>query len=392
MTNDTKPGLARQDTTEIPASSARRSARFLGSMLVAGLFLATGAAGIAFLHTRAAAELPPQPTPPTAVATTTVEIVPGYQRTSNYVGRLEPARQTALAFERAGLVLDIVPDEGDRVRAGDVIAHMDTAQLASTRRQLTAQRHALEAQRRLAKGTFNRQSRLRKKGWSPDQRFDEAESNLATLTANIERVSAQIAGIDIDISKSILKAPFSGTVAKRSIDEGAVIMGGEPVLNLMEAERRQARIGLPPVLAATIKTGQDYVLRAGTHLRKAKLISRRPDLEIGTRTVTALFEISGTDRRIPFGELVTIELETTVAERGAWLPLAALMEGRRGLWSILVVSNDSRTQVVRPEAVELLYANAEQAFVRGTFKSGAKVIRSGTGRIVAGQRVALAKE
>ena len=391
MIDDIKPGLDPQNTAEIPGL-ARRSVRLLGSILVAGVFLATGAVGIAFLHSRAAAELPTKLTPPTAVATTTVEIVPGYQRTSNYVGRLEPARQTALAFERGGLVLEVVPDEGDRVRAGDVIARMDTAQLASTRQQLRAQQRALEAQRRLAKATMKRQSHLRKKGWSPDQRFDEAESNLASLTANIERVSAQIAGVDIDISKSVLKAPFSGTVAKRFIDEGGVIMSGAPVLDLLESGRRQARIGLPPALAATIKTGQDYVLRAGAYLRKAKLISRRPDLESGTRTVTALFAISGGDGQIPFGELVTIELESTVAERGAWLPLTALKEGRRGLWSILVVSSDSGTQVVRPEAVELLYANAKQAFVRGTFKDDAKVIRSGIGRIVAGQRVALAKE
>ena len=78
--------------------------------------------------------------------------------------------------------------------------------------------------------------------------------------------------------------------------------------------------------------------------------------------------------------------------RVPWLPLAALKEGQRGLWSILVVDAAQGTSVVRPEAVELLYATAEQAFVRGTFKDGADVIRNGTDRVVAGQRVALAKE
>jgi len=392
MTNDKNPVNDQPENPEPVMSSAQRIIRSLGAMVVAGLFLAAGAGAIVFLHSRAAAELPAQLAPPVVVATTTVEILPGYQRTGSYVGRLEPARQTAVAFERAGLVVNIVADEGGSVRAGDVIASMDTSQLAATRRQLLAERRALIAQRNLAKAILKRQSHLRTKGWSPDQRFDEATSNLAALNANIDRVTARISGIDIEIAKSELKAPFSGTVAQRSIDEGAVVMAGAPVLTLLESGRRHARIGLPPELAGTIKAGQDYTLRAGKYVRPAKFISRRPDLANGTRTVTMLFELSDADDKIPFGELITIDLKSAVSEPGAWVPLTALKEGRRGLWTILVVYGEGSTQVVRSEALELLYAKVGQAFVRGTFKSGAKVVSSGTGRIVAGQRVALVKE
>jgi membrane fusion protein, multidrug efflux system len=393
MAVETKHQLDQSVEPVAPPSFLGKFLRISGCLLVAGLFLAGGASGIAILHSRAAAELPPQPASPVSVATMTVTLVPGYQRTSSYVGRLEPARQTQLAFERAGLVIDIVPEEGERVRAGDVIARMDTAQLTSTRKQLLAQRRALEAQRDLAKATLRRQTRLKTKGWSPHQRFDEAESNLEALVANIEQVSARIGSIDIDIAKSVLKAPFSGIVAKRSIDEGAVIMSGAPVLNLLESGRRRARIGLPPEQAETIRTDREYTLRAGLLEQPAKLISRRPDLENGTQTVTMLFELTNEKGQISFGELVTLELNSPVHERGAWVPLAALKEGRRGLWTVLVVSSDEgQPPIVQPEAVELLYANAERAFVRGTFTSGAKIISSGTSRIVAGQRVALVQE
>lgn len=390
--NASKSPLDQQDQVKPPTPTGGKAARLVSTLVVSGIFLAAGAGGIAVLQQRAAAELSARPTLPVAVATMTAAMVPGYQRVSRYVGRLEPARQTAIAFERSGLVMQVMVDEGDSVRAGDVIARMDTVQLANTRKQLEAQRRALEAQVQLAKATLGRQSRLRTKGWSPDQRFDEAQSSVAALTANIDRVSAQIAGIDIDLGKSELKAPFSGTIARRAIDEGAVVMSGAPVLNLLESSRQQARIGLPPALARTLTAGQTYTLGLGADRREARLIAKRPDLENGTRTVTTLFELTENQQAMPFGDLVTLELKTTISERGAWLPLAALKEGHRGLWSILVVDTEQDTPVVRPEAVELLYANADQAFVRGTFKDGAHVIRNGTGRIVAGQRVALAKE
>lgn len=392
MTNGTTADLDHQRQTSTKPHSAYRFLPFLGTIVVSGAFIAAAAGGIALLHTRAAAELQPQPAAPTVVATTTISIVPGYERTTSYVGRLEPARETALAFERSGLVTDIVPDEGDAVRAGDVIARMDTAGLASRRRQLVAQRRAFEAQRTLAKATLQRQSKLKTSGWSPDQRLDEAESNFATLTANIEATSAQIAGIDIDIAKSVLKAPFSGTIAHRSVDEGAVVASGAPVVDLLESTEPRARIGLPPDVAATLGTDRSYALRIGDRQRTARLIARRPDLEKGTRTVTALFELSAAGNQLPFGELVTIELNATVNERGAWVPLAALKEGRRGLWTILSTTTEDDAQVVAPEAVELLYATADRAFVRGTFKDGTRIISRGTSRIVPGQRIALAKE
>lgn len=319
-------------------------------------------------------------------------MVDGYERRASYVGRLEPARQTAVAFERAGLVISIDFDEGDVVRAGDAIARLDTAQLAASRNQLTAQRRALKAQRDLAQSTLRRQSRLKGQGWSPDQRYDEAKADADRIAADIERVTAQIAGIDIDIKKSTLRAPFAGTIAKRSIDDGTVIMAGAPVVNLLETSHRRARIGMPPNVAEKLNPDTPYRIRVNGQKGEAKLVSRRPDLQSGTRTVTALFDIRAASTAIPFGELVTLDLLTKVNERGAWVPLAALKEGRRGLWTILTIETTDGSQVVRPEAVELLYATAEQAYVRGTFKNGARVVSCGTGRVVAGQRVALATE
>lgn len=392
MTNGTAADLDHQGQAGTKPHSAFRFLPFLGTIAVSSAFIGAAAGGIALLHTRAAAELQPQPAAPTVVATTRIEIVPGYERTTSYVGRLEPARETALAFERAGLVTAIAPEEGDDVRAGDTIARMDTAGLASRRRQLVAQRRAFEAQRALAKATLQRQSKLKTSGWSPDQRLDEAESSFATLTANIEATSAQIAGIDIDIAKSVLKAPFSGTIAHRSVDEGAVVASGAPVVNLLESDQPRARIGLPPAVASSLGQDRSYMLRIGDRRIAARLIATRPDLEKGTRTVTVLFELSAVAARLPFGDLVTIELKSTVDERGAWVPLAALKEGRRGLWTILSTTTVGDAQVVAPEAVELLYATADRAFVRGTFEDGARIISRGTSRIVPGQRIALAKE
>lgn len=371
---------------------ARRLVGGAGFLIGAATFAGLTSLGIAALHLRAAAEAPRAVIAPVHVETVNARIDAGYARVVTYTGRLEAARQTAMAFERSGLVLTVAKDEGQAVRAGEVVARLDTAQLQATRRQLEARRRELEAQRNLASLTLDRQSRLKTQGWSPEQRLDEAEATVAQLTAAIEQVGSQIAGLDIDLAKSELKAPFDGRIATRSIDEGAVVAAGTPVLMLLETGRRQARIGVPPNVAENLTAQKLLRINVQGHSFNAKLAARRPDLETGTRTVTVLLDVDDGSRDLALGELASLNVEVLVPERGAWVPLTALKEGRRGLWTVLVADRTNEGATVRAEAVEVLQTEDERAFVRGTFRGGDAIITHGTDRVVAGQRIALAGE
>lgn len=369
--------------------SGRQLMGQLMALAIAAVFLTMAVAGVAALHARSAAEPLPGAHPPVAVQTLRLEIEPSYRETVRYVGRLEAARQTALAFERPGLVTKVHRDEGDRVAAGETVASLDTAQLEASRDQREAQIRELEARLELARLTLERQSKLRKQGWSPEQRHDEAAAELDELSAAIDRVKAQIASIDIDIEKSELKAPFDGVVAARSIDEGAVIAAGTPILTVLEDGHRQLRVGLPPEVAATLDDTKSYQVQTRAGAVPARLYASRPDLQSATRTVTALFDVK-TDEATPFGEIVTLVLEREIEERGAWVPLVALQEADRGLWSLLTVAEEDGKPIVRREAAEVLHVDGAHAYVRGTFAPGASIIANGTNRVVPGQLVALA--
>lgn len=369
----------------------RKLARGTAMVLTGLTFIGLMGAGIAGLHIRASAEAPPEANPAVTVSYLTARFEDGYIVTERFAGRLEPARQTRLAFERAGLVTEILFDEGDRITAGTVVARLDTAQLKARRAQLLAQRRELQARLDLAKVTLTRQQSLQSKGWQSVQRFDEARFSVAELTASIARVNATIRSVDIDLEKSEIRAPFAGTVAARSIDEGAIVSAGTAVLELLEADVRQVRVGVSVAAAEALSTDQIYSLRSGGRTYPGRLISKRADLQTGTRTVTALFEArSATD--VPFGDIVELALERRVKSRGAWLPTTALSEGRKGLWTVLTVVERDDKPVVAREAVEVLHVEAQRVFVRGTLSQGARIVLDGTNRVIPGQRVALAPQ
>ncbi len=388
---DQSPMHAPETETGDRVTVGRRIARAAVAGIVSLGFVGLTAGGIAALQYRASHDEPALTHPPVTVSTGKVVVQNSYKTNTSYVGRLEPARRTDLAFERSGLVTKVMLDEGGQVRKGEVIARQDTSRLEATRRQLEARKRELVAERKLARLTLTRQKDLRKKGWTPQQREDEATTGVNRVTAAIDQVSAQIDLIDIDLNKSILRAPNDGVIGTRAIDEGAVVTSGTMVASLLEVARPQARVGLPPHVAASLSPERSYVIETDAGSFPARLASRRPDLQTGTRTVTVLFDVEGVDA-LPFSEIVTLVVENSVDERGAWLPMTALKEDRKGLWSVMVVSSSTRQPEIQSELVEVLHARGERVFVRGTLSNGARVVLNGTHRVVKGQRIALKGE
>ncbi len=103
-----------------------------------------------------------------------------------------------------------------------------------------------------------------------------------------------------------MRAPFDGRIGERFIDEGAVVSAGAAVLTLLETERRQARIGVPPDVAEKLIADQSLTLNVNGRNVAAKVLAQRPDLDTSTLTVTLLLEIDAGATEAPLGELARI--------------------------------------------------------------------------------------
>ena len=358
-------------------------------VFVALIFAGMTMGGIMALHSRANASKSLNPNPPLAVNTDHIDLLEAYSVKEWFVGLLEPARQTRLSFERGGKITVVLFDEGDQVSKGDVVARLDAARLLSERRGLEAQVDQAQAKFELASVTLSRQATLRKKGWQSEQKYDETRFALAQISSAIRRLKAAIDSIDIDISKSELRTPYSGTIAARSVDEGTVVAAGTPVIDVIDTKHRRARVGISVTASQAVEFGQNYRLVSNGNDFVGRLLSKRPDLQSGTRTVIALFEVIGADQ-VLFGDTVELVTERSVNADGAWLPISALSEGEKGLWSVLTVIKYNALQTIAREAVEILHVEDGRAYVRGNLTRDSRIVINGTNRIIPGQKVALA--
>ncbi len=159
--------------------------------------------------------------------------------------------------------------------------------------------------------------------------------------------------------------------------------------DVLETGIVQARVGLPPEVAENLKVGQDYSLVYDTRDYTGRLIALRPDLEAQTQTIAALFAIEEASQ-IPIRDVVHFVHDLSEAAVGTWLPLSALVEGEKGLWSVFVAKQDNGETVIGRESVEIIHVEDGRVYVRGTLREGARVLTGGVNRVAPGQRVSLA--
>ncbi|MBM7068961.1 efflux RND transporter periplasmic adaptor subunit [Actibacterium sp. 188UL27-1] len=377
------------DTAERPGF-LRRAIRRIAIVTVTGVtLLGAGFAvtvGADLLQARATAAKPEGTAKPIPVSVSPVTFTDSYTVTRRFIGQVETAQSTDLAFEFAGLVSDVLIDEGSDVAKGDIIAKLDTALLANELERLQASSDALSAQLSFAQMSVERREQLKRDGFTATEAFDQAIATRDELTARLAETKAAMARTRIQIEKSTLTAPFDGRIAARGVDIGATVNPAQSIATLLQTQDPRVRVGLP--LSINAQPGDTFtvVLQGVPHT--ATLRTLRPDVDPQTRTRTAILNLSDLDRPA-YGQIVTVQFDSQVSAKGAWVPTRAMREGTQGLWTVLTVGDDN---IVRPAAVEILHTEADRAFVRGSFAPGDRLLDSGPHRVTPGQTVRIAGE
>ncbi len=340
--------------------------------------------------------------PTNAKAQLSVEVAParldtGYPVRRVYGGEVRAGRSSTLGFRHSGEIVRVHVREGDEVATGELLVELDAEPMQAELEQATARVSVADANLRstessteLALATLRRHDDLLQKGHTSAQRHDEVrlelanrEAEQAVAEAEVQRSRAVERAAAVNLARTRIHAPYPARVQIRHADEGAMVVPGQAVLRIVEQGRREARVGLPAEVAATLETGAPYVFSSAGRNIAGTLLHLLPEVDGRTRTVTALFALD--DQAPAAGSVIELRLTRTINEPGFWLPLGAISEAQRGLWSVFVVAEDHR---VERRLVEVLHSDADRVFVRGTLADGDQIVTTGTQRIVPGQVVA----
>ena len=210
--------------------------------------------------------------------------------------------------------------------------------------------------------------------------------------AEVKRFEAQISEIDVVLRKSILYAPFTGTISVRHLDEGVVVNATQAVVRLVEDGERKVRVGVPPTQASRLRIGSLEEVRVAQKTLSAQVLSILPEVDSMTRTQSVILALP---QAIAPGTIVKLELNQIETVTGYWLPTSALVWGERGLLACFALVSPQKSDLVIPpltyqtekRMVEVLHTEGDRSLVRGLLKPGELVVTTGTNQLVPGQLV-----
>ena len=360
-------------------------------MLFTTLFSAVGAAGIIWFGSDVI-EANVKPTISKEAQPLPVVVVPyqlerGYATTTRFLGVVEASSDSNVGFEVAGVLDALTAREGDFVTTGQVLGKLDTRQQEAALSLANAQSKEVAAQLELGQLNLERINSLLSQNLVSQREADDARLTVEATRARLETTQASVRNAEIVIEKSQLTAPFDAIVSKTLREPGSIIGPNVPVLRLVSVGEREAHVGISPKFADSARIGEQYTLYLNGTTVSATLRSIGADVDSQTLTVLAVLTLpEGTPARV--GQTVALQFEEDVTEVGGWLPLSALLEGDKGLWTVLVTrKNSSGETITARESVEVIYSEGDRVFVRGTITDDANVVASGMQRLSPGSPV-----
>ena len=171
-------------------------------------------------------------------------------------GKLVAANTSPLSFAVGGTVEQVLVNRGDLVREGQVLARLDAEPLRLAVEQARAQLNIARANAADTKQIYDRTVSLFEKRVTSQSEVDTATANHAAALASVRSVESDLDGKNLDHSRAELAAPFSGTIASRSIDPFQETLSGQEAFVLQTAEAIEVDVRVPETLIRDVDYGQ----------------------------------------------------------------------------------------------------------------------------------------
>jgi RND family efflux transporter MFP subunit len=211
-------------------------------------------------------------------------------------GTLHPRSQIQVVAQVSARLLEIVRDEGSRVARGEALAILDDADYRLAHDRAAAALATAEANRAHAVAEKERAENLLKTGGITDKDRLSADVALQVATASVAQAKAEESIAALQLGRCRITAPFTGRVAKRHVDMGAMLANGTPVFTLVDDAVLEFRAAAPSNDWGRVKVGAEVDVTAdalpGYHAR-GRVARVVPLVDERSRSFDVVVEVPG---------------------------------------------------------------------------------------------------
>lgn len=263
-------------------------------------------------------------------------------------GRTEAKRKVVLKSELKGRVAEVAVEKGARVKRGDVIVRI----AMDDREAHLAEAEALVRQRTIE---YDAAQKLAKKGY-------RAETQYAAAAAQLDSAKAMVKQMEVDIARTVLRAPFNGLIDDRMVELGDYVDGGTQVALLVDEDPYLviAQVSEQDVSRLSVGAEAFAILFDGQTVQgKVRYIATTAQAD--TRTFRVEIEVPNTERKLRDGVTAEIHFPTESID-AHYISPAALTLSDSGVIGIRSVDAEDR---VAFHPVQIVGSDADGVWLAG---------------------------
>jgi len=274
-------------------------------------------------------------------ATPTVQIIkPATSKKGgvlNLPGDVQAFTSAPIYAQVSGYVKKWYFDIGARVKKGQLLAELDTPDLAGQAAQGRANLINAEAAQKLSAATAARYDALFAQGAVSRQDKDEKDADLAAKNAAVAAARAGLYSVSSQENFRRLVAPFDGVVTSRAVDVGALVTVGNnatPLFTVADESKLRIYVRVPQNYAPNIRPGMTVSFAVPQYPGRtfqASLVASAGAVASATGTVLVQFGLDNQDGALQPGTYAEVKFPLPPGANGIRLPATALMFRDEGM-------------------------------------------------------------
>lgn len=215
-------------------------------------------------------------------------------------GSVQPERRADLRAEVSAVVLQVLKENGDTVRRGDLLVRLDDTAIRDSLTSADASTRAADQAFVQAERQFQRMTTLRGSGMASAQALEDAESRRNNAQSDLAAAKTRTVQARQQLQRTEARAPFDGIVSDRKVSAGDTAQIGKELLKVIDPASMRFEGLVSADNIGDVKTGQPVSFRVngyGEQEFTGKVRRVNPSANATTRQVEVLVDFA--DRKQP---------------------------------------------------------------------------------------------
>jgi membrane fusion protein (multidrug efflux system) len=254
-------------------------------------------------------------------------------------GTVQPLRQATVKAKVSGDVREVPVREGESVRAGQLLARIDTADLEAKLIERNGALESAKAQLAMAAKTQAMNQQLLKQNFISQNSYDNSESSLHVSEGSVKSAEAQVQLARNALRDAMAASPLAGVVAKRHVQVGEKVAFDSPLVTVVDLADMELQAAVPAVDVPELSIGKAVELTIdgfGDRRFTGRVERINPAAEPGTRAILVYVGIPNVDRALRGGMFATGRIALAASAPVPTLPATAVRAeaGQTFVWTV----------------------------------------------------------